>query len=143
MHYFPDTAEVFSFLMQILYAADQPYIPLPCFSKKRRYGMVLSVSGHTITFNPEDNFNYISGGTTCLEATCGRVESRGAAEGWRRAVLQAASTGCCSMHTCIILLRHAGKNTGAKNPNLPESRLPWICYQLNSLNCCGVIIMLL
>lgn len=37
--------------------------------------MVLSVSAHMITFNPKDNFNYISGRTTCLKA-CENVEGR-------------------------------------------------------------------
>lgn len=73
-------------------------------------------------------------------------------EGWKAEEQQkdgeelsyrAASTSHGSIHTCITLLRHAGKNTEAKSPNLLESRLPWICYQLHSLNCCRVIIMLL
>lgn len=56
------------FSMQMLYAADQWHILLPCFSKKRRYRIVLSLSAHIITFNPKDNFNYISGRITCPKA---------------------------------------------------------------------------
>lgn len=61
---FLTTTELFHFLMQMFYAADQWYVLLPCFSKKKRYGMVLSVSAHMITFNPKDNFIYVS---TCLK----------------------------------------------------------------------------
>lgn len=61
--------------------------------------MVLPVSAYMITFNPKDNFNYISGRTTCLKA-CENMWKGGKQRGSRN--MESCLTG--SQHRPLLHL---------------------------------------